>query len=57
MGTFLRNLRRSGSSDDLAELQQLVCRLDSQRDSRSQLVQHADRSIGQLQRLATSVNG
>jgi chromosome segregation ATPase len=53
MGTFLRNLRRSGSSDDLAELQQLVSRLDSQRDSLSQLVQHADRSIGQLQRLAT----
>ena len=35
MGTFLRNLRRSGSSDDLAELQQLVSRLDSQRDSLS----------------------
>jgi chromosome segregation ATPase len=53
MGTFLRNLRRSASSDDLAELQQLVSRLDNQRDSLEKLVQHADRSIGQLQRLAT----
>jgi chromosome segregation ATPase len=53
MGTFLRNLRRSASSEDLAELQRLVSRLDSQQSSLEQLVQHADRSIGQLQRLGT----
>ena len=53
MGTFLRNLRKSASSEDLAELQQLVSRLDSQTHRLEQLVQHADRSIGQLQRLAT----
>jgi chromosome segregation ATPase len=53
MAAFLSNLRRSGSPDDLAELQQLVTRLDSQRASLEQLVQHADRSIGQLQRLGT----
>ena len=60
MGTFLRNLRKGASSEDLAELQQLVSRLDSQRTALEQLVQHADRSIGQLQRLATlgeRVNG
>ena len=50
---FLSNLRRNGSAEDLAELQQLVTRLDSQRGSLEQLVQHADRSIGQLQRLGT----
>lgn len=50
---FLSNLRRNGSTEDLAELQQLVTRLDSQRTSLEQLVQHADRSIGQLQRLGT----
>jgi DNA repair exonuclease SbcCD ATPase subunit len=53
MSTFLRNLRRSASSEDLAELQQIVSRLDSQRDSLERLTQHADRSIGQLQRLGT----
>ena len=53
MGTFLRSLRKSASSEDLVELQQLVTRLDSQRVTLEQLVQHADRSIGQLQRLAT----
>ncbi|HXW97270.1 MAG TPA: hypothetical protein VEI47_06755 [Gemmatimonadales bacterium] len=53
MGTFLRNLRKSASSEDLAELQQLVSRLDSQKSSLEQLVQHADRSIAQLQRLGT----
>jgi DNA repair exonuclease SbcCD ATPase subunit len=53
MAAFLSNLRRSGSAEDLAELQQLVTRLESQRGSLEQLVQHADRSIGQLQRLGT----
>ncbi len=53
MAAFLSNLRRSGSAEDLAELQQLVSRLDGQRSSLEQLVQHADRSIGQLQRLGT----
>lgn len=60
MAAFLSNLRRSGSAEDLAELQQLVTRLDSQRSGLEQLVQHADRSIGQLQRLGTlgeRVNG
>jgi chromosome segregation ATPase len=53
MGTFLRNLRRSASSEDLAELERIVSRLEGQRSSLEQLVQHADRSIGQLQRLGT----
>ncbi len=53
MGNFLSNLRRSASSEELAELQRLVARLDTQHSSLEQLVQHADRSIGQLQRLGT----
>jgi chromosome segregation ATPase len=53
MGTFLRNLRRSASSEELAELQRLASRLEAQHSSLEQLVQHADRSIGQLQRLGT----
>ena len=53
MATFLKNLRRSGSSEDLTELRQLADRLDSQHTNLERLVQHADRSIGQLQRLST----
>ena len=53
MSTFLRSLRKSASSEDLMELQQIVTRLDAQKQSLEQLVQHADRSIGQLQRLGT----
>lgn len=53
MGTFLKSLRKNASAEDLAELQQLVARLDTQKTSLEQLVQHADRSIGQLQRLGT----
>ena len=53
MATFLRNLRRSGSTEELPELRQLVERLESQHTNLERLVQHADRSIAQLQRLGT----
>jgi|GEM_PF-823526 len=53
MATFLRNLRRNGSTDELPELRQLVERLESQQTNLERLVQHADRSIAQLQRLGT----
>ncbi|MEO8635811.1 MAG: hypothetical protein ABI587_11095 [Gemmatimonadales bacterium] len=52
MATFLRNLRKSGSTDELAELQQLATRLESRFAALTELVSHADRSIGQLQRLS-----
>ena len=52
-GHLLRNLRRSGSTDDLPELRQLAERLESQHTNLERLVQHADRSIAQLQRLGT----
>ena len=52
MATFLRNLRKSGSADELAELQQLATRLESRFATLTELVSHADRSIGQLQRLS-----
>ncbi|MBK6781916.1 MAG: hypothetical protein IPG75_20615 [Gemmatimonadetes bacterium] len=53
MSTFLKTLRGGASAEELAQLAQLVSRLDTQRASLEQLVQHADRSIGQLQRLST----
>ncbi|HXI21514.1 MAG TPA: hypothetical protein VNH46_10535 [Gemmatimonadales bacterium] len=54
MGTFLKNLRRNeASAEELAELRSLANRLESQRAKMEELVQHADRSIGQLQRLGT----
>lgn len=53
MAQFLKHLRRSGSDAEVAELQQLATRLETQHHNLGQLVQHADRSIGQLQRLAT----
>ncbi len=52
MATFLRNFRKSGSTDELAELQQLATRLESRFATLTELVSHADRSIGQLQRLS-----
>src|SRR5690606_7629385 len=53
MATFLKNLRGGANAEELAQLAQLVQRLDSQHLSLEQLVQHADRSIGQLQRLGS----
>lgn len=53
MAQFLKHLRRGGSDTEVAELQQLATRLETQHHNLGQLVQHADRSIGQLQRLAT----
>ncbi|HSE65484.1 MAG TPA: hypothetical protein VLB12_00765, partial [Gemmatimonadales bacterium] len=53
MATFLRNLRKSGSTEELPELRQLIERLESQHTNLERLVQHADRSIAQLQRLGT----
>lgn len=53
MAQFLKNLRRGGSDAEVAELQQLAARLETQHHNLGQLVQHADRSIGQLQRLST----
>jgi len=53
MAQFLKNLRRGGSDAETAELQQLATRLETQHHNLGQLVQHADRSIAQLQRLAT----
>jgi methyl-accepting chemotaxis protein len=47
MATFLRNLRRNGSTEELPELRQLVERLESQQTNLERLVQHADRSIAQ----------
>src|SRR5690606_41320805 len=53
MATFLKNLRGGANAEELAQLAQLVQRLDSQHLSLEQPVQHADRSIGQLQRLGS----
>ncbi|MBK6780863.1 MAG: hypothetical protein IPG75_15045 [Gemmatimonadetes bacterium] len=57
MSTFLKTLRGGASAEELAQLAQLVSRLDTQRASLEQLVRHADRSIGQLQRLTRSASG
>jgi chromosome segregation ATPase len=52
MSAFLRSLRRASDSEvnDLAEL---ASKLESQQRTLGPLVQHADRAIAQLQRLAT----
>lgn len=54
MADFLKNLRSNGKGPDtLTEMRELVARMESQRGSLEHLVQHADRSIGQLQRLGS----
>jgi chromosome segregation ATPase len=53
MNTFLKHLRRGGTAEELAELQNLVARLETREASLTELVQRAERSIGQLQRLGT----
>src|SRR5512143_2117994 len=54
MGAFLQNLRRGAvRGEDLAVFQELADRLEGQRTALEELVRHADRSIGQLERLGT----
>jgi chromosome segregation ATPase len=53
MATFLKHLRRGGTREDSAELQSLALRLEAQHASLTELVQRAERTIGQLQRLGT----
>jgi len=54
MGAFLQNLRRGGArGEDLAVFQELADRIEGQRAALEELVRHADRSIGQLERLGT----
>jgi chromosome segregation ATPase len=54
MGAFLQNLRRGAvRGEDVAVFQELADRLEGQRAALEELVRHADRSIGQLERLGT----
>ena len=52
MSTFLKSLRRA-PDDEVAELQALAARLETQHATLGPLLQHGDRAIAQLQRLAT----
>lgn len=54
MGALFQNLRRGAvRGEELAAYQELADRLEGQRASLEELVRHADRSIGQLERLGT----
>src|SRR5262245_11155113 len=54
MGAFLQNLRRGGvRGEELTAFQELADRLEGQQSKLDELVRHADRSIGQLERLGT----
>ena len=53
MAGFLQNLRRTGTPDDLAALEKLANRMEAQQKALQELTLHADRSIGQLQRLSS----
>ncbi|HWA57721.1 MAG TPA: hypothetical protein VG692_10730 [Gemmatimonadales bacterium] len=54
MGAFLQNLRRGAvRGEELAVYQELADRIEGQRAALEELVRHADRSIGQLERLGT----
>lgn len=52
MSTFLKSLRRA-ADDEVSELQALATRLETQHATLGPLLQHGDRAIAQLQRLAT----
>jgi DNA repair exonuclease SbcCD ATPase subunit len=54
MAAFLQNLRRGAvRGEELVVYQELAERLEGQRAALEELVRHADRSIGQLERLGT----
>lgn len=53
MSEFLKNLRGGSGKDDLAAMRELATRMERERNTLEHLVAHADRSIGQLQRLST----
>ncbi len=53
MAGFLQNLRRTATPDDLVALEKLATRLETQHKALEELTVHADRSIGQLQRLGS----